>query len=70
MIIVPVQPTLEMRSEEECTGTVEVVKPNESWEGEWNERGRLKKVIFYYWRGEGMLRIKMECAVLPIKLPA
>ena len=48
MIIVPVQPTLEMRLEEGLTDIVEVVKPDESWEGEWNERGRLKEEIFDY----------------------
>ena len=51
MIIVPVQPALEIWLEEECTGTAEVVKANESWEGELNECGRLKKEIFYHKRG-------------------
>jgi len=46
VIIVPVQPTLEMRLEEGCTDTVEVVNPNESWEGE-----RFKEEIFYHKRG-------------------
>ena len=48
VIIVPVQPTLEMRLEERFTDTVEVVKPDESWEGEWNERGRLKEEEIFY----------------------
>ena len=43
MIIVP---TLEMRLEEGRTDTVEVVKANESWEGE-----RLKEEIFCHKRG-------------------
>ena len=42
VIIVPVQPTLEMWLEEGCTDTVEVAKTDESWEGEWNERGEVE----------------------------
>ena len=37
VIIIPVQLTLEMLLEGGCVDTVEVVKVNESWEGEWNE---------------------------------
>ena len=48
MIIIPVQPTLEMLLEGGCVDIVEVVKADESWEGEWNERGRLKEEIFYH----------------------
>jgi len=43
VIIVPVQPTLEMLLEEGCPDTVEVVNPNEGWEGE-----KLKEEIFYH----------------------
>ena len=51
MIIVPVQHTLEMQLEEGFKDTVEVVKANEGWEGEWNERERLKEENFYHKSG-------------------
>ena len=35
--VIIVQPTLEKRLGEGCMDKVEMIKPNESWEGKWNE---------------------------------